>query len=386
MVLQELRWYVLFSMPLKLLRLNSFGIKKIINCHNFVRSSIESVDNSSLKNQPQVGKKSNNFQHSIMKHLVFKSIFSIMLGLLLALYMLIKEIISHPLPVSALNIIQVKKSMSASAFAQMLQDNHYIQNASLLRLMIRVCGYSQKLQAGIYQPHINDTAWQVVNRVVAGDVLMQQIRIAEGATTWQIKEQLTHVPYLNIAENDWLDAHAGEGLLLADTYTIEAGSSSTALLMRAHANLQHHLQNLWQNRDLGLPYKNANELLIAASIIEKEAALPDERRLISGIIVNRLQRNMPLQMDPTVIYGLGPKHIGSLTHNDLQIDSPYNSYRHRGLPPTPISMVSLNSLQAAAHPLLSNFLYFVAKGDGSHQFSVTYAEQIKAIQNLRIKV
>ena len=324
----------------------------------------------------------------MMTRLFSKSFFifiSMMFGLLVALIVPINQIINKPLQISSLQIIHVEHSMSAYSFAKILESNHYIDNASLLRLMIRAKGLSHKLKSGIYQIHPNETAWQLVQRVVNGDILTQQIRIAEGATQWQVKEQLTNTPYLNFKENDWLQAQVGEGLLLADTYTIDAGSSSVDLLMRAHAHLQTQLQNLWQQRDNGLPYKNANELLIAASIIEKEAALPEERRLISGVIVNRLQRNMPLQMDPTVIYALGPNHVGTLTHNDLQIDSPYNSYHHRGLPPTPISMVSVNSLQAAAHPLSNDFLYFVAQGDGTHKFSVTYAEQRQAIQQIRTK-
>ena len=134
-----------------------------------------------------------------------------------------------------------------------------------------------------------------------------------------------------------------------------------------------------------MPYQSPYELLIAASIIEKESALPAERRLISGVIVNRLHKHMPLQMDPTVIYALGPSYKGSLSHEQLSIDSPYNTYQYRGLPPTPIAAVSRDALNAARDPDTQGYLYFVAKGDGSHAFSLNYLAHRQAIQRYRSK-
>ncbi len=216
---------------------------------------------------------------------------------------------------------------------------------------------------------------------------MQTWRIAEGATLWQITKQLQTIPYLSHVEPDWSvlsnDHLNAEGMLLADTYHFPAGSAASFLLKQAHGYLGMYLNRAWVSRDPSLPYKTPYELLIAASIIEKEAAIPQERQLISGIIVNRLHLHMPLQMDPIVIYGLGPEHQGRLTHQDLQIDSLYNAYKHRGLPPTPIAMVGISALEAAAHPLKSDFLYFVANGDGTHHFSVTYAEQRAAIRRVK---
>ena len=172
---------------------------------------------------------------------------------------------------------------------------------------------------------------------------------------------------------------SSEGLLLADTYQYNACSQARDVLNRAHSNLQHYLEASWQQRAANLPYKTPYDLLIAASIIEKETANSNEKRLISSVIVNRLRKFMPLQMDPTVIYGLGTAYTGKLTHNDLQIDSPYNTYRYRGLPPTPIAMVGKDAIDAAAHPASTNFLYFVARGDGTHYFSTSYNEQKSAI-------
>ena len=312
---------------------------------------------------------------------------SMILGFALAISLPIIEIFLQPLPVSSTsNTLLINKFMSAKAVTKELQNHKLINNSSALWWMIRLNGLSKKLKAGIYQINAGETAWHLVRRVVNGDILIQHIRIAEGSNQWQIKAQLTQVPYLNFSDNDWLSAAAGEGLLLADTYAIEAGSSSQALLKTARSNLNKVLDDLWRNRAPGLPYKNSYELLIAASIIEKEAALANERHLISGVIVNRIQSHMPLQMDPTVIYALGESYTGRLQHADLKVDSPYNSYRYKGLPPTPIAMVGRSALEAAAHPIFSSFLYFVAQGDGSHKFSATYAEQRQAIQKLRTSV
>ena len=151
------------------------------------------------------------------------------------------------------------------------------------------------------------------------------------------------------------------------------------MLLSAHRHLQNVLNDAWQHRASSLPYQTPYELLIVASILEKETAIARERRLISGVIINRLQKHMLLQMDPTVIYAKGADAEGRLMHDDLRLDSPYNTYRYHGLPPTPIAMVGKDAIDAAAHPLSSNYLYFVAMGDGHHYFSETYDEQKAAV-------
>lgn len=281
-------------------------------------------------------------------------------------------------------IIQVDKASSASLFVHHLKQKQLIHAERLFLYLIRLEGLAQHLKAGIYQIKPGESAQQLLYRVVAGDNLVETFRIIEGTTVSQIAEHLAHANYLNYQAADWQKIaeqyNNAEGLLLADSYYYDAGSSSEALLNRAHANLIQYLQTAWQNRSPGLPYKNAYQLLIAASIIEKETAVPAERRLIAGVLVNRLRSMMPLQMDPTVIYALGNRYTGKLLHADLQVDSPYNSYRYRGLPPTPIAMVGKDAIDAAAHPQMTNYLYFVAKGDGSHQFSVNYVQQQQAIE------
>lgn len=282
---------------------------------------------------------------------------------------------------STTSVVRLDKSTSATSFAHALKAQNLIQSEKLFLALVRTQGLSQRLKAGIYQVKPGETCLQFLNRVAAGDVIIESFRIIEGTTQRQISANLAQAPYLNYQDSDWsvVSPTNADGLLLADTYHYNAGSDSKDLLSRAHANLQQYLEYSWQNRTPGLPYKSSNELLIVASILEKEAALPVEKRLIAGVIVNRLNKHMPLQMDPTVIYALGTDYNGKLTHENMQVDSPYNSYRYRGLPPTPIAMVGKDAIDAAAHPKLTNYLYFVARGDGSHEFSVTYDQQKQAI-------
>ncbi|CAM2892404.1 putative periplasmic solute-binding protein [Legionella steigerwaltii] len=286
-------------------------------------------------------------------------------------------------------IITLDRTASASQFVKTLKEKNLIRSNSALLTMIRLSGLSSQLKAGVYQIKPGETAMQLIHRVVAGDVLTQNFTIIAGTTQKKISQDLANAVYLNYRPEDWNSIKGNypnaEGLLLADTYQYRGGSSGTSLLEHAHRNLINYLNMSWANRAPNLPYKTPYELLTAASIIEKETAIPQERKLISGVMVNRLNKKMPLQMDPTVIYGLGSAYKGKLAHNDLLIDSPYNSYHYRGLPPTPIAMVGKEALDAAAHPQLSNYLYFVAKGDGTHQFSETYQQQKQAINQYKRK-
>lgn len=286
------------------------------------------------------------------------------------------------------SLIQLDKSTSAASFVRTLKSREMIQSDRLFLNLIRIQGLSHQLKAGIYRVKKGESAAQFLSRVIAGDVLKESFSIIEGTTQRQISTELKIAPYLTYQANDWLSISSGnpEGLLLADTYQYNAGSQGRDLLIRAHTNLKKYLEWSWQERAPNLPYKTSYDLLIVASIIEKESANTNEKRLIAGVVVNRLRKYMPLQMDPTVIYGLGTDYTGKLSHDNLQIDSPYNTYRYRGLPPTPIAMVGKDAIDAAAHPKLTNYLYFVARGDGTHCFSATYDEQKRAIARyLKVK-
>jgi UPF0755 protein len=279
--------------------------------------------------------------------------------------------------------IIIDRNTTAADFARMLEAKGVIKSNRLFLSLIRFKGLAHRLKAGIYQITPGESALHFLYKVEAGEVLVESFRIIEGTNVNQVTANLQNAPYLKYNPNDWLpiiDHHpSAEGLLLADTYNYNAGSEARFLLRLANQKLQQYLSESWQNRSPGLPYSTPYELLIVASIIEKEAALADERKIISGVVINRIKKNMPLQMDPTVIYGLGANYKGKLTHENMSVNSLYNTYLHRGLPPTPIAMVGKAAIDAAAHPLVTNYLYYVAKGDGSHHFSATYEEQKAAI-------
>jgi UPF0755 protein len=281
------------------------------------------------------------------------------------------------------SVVRLDKAMTATSLAHVLKSQNLIQSERLFLALVRAEKLSQRLKAGIYQVKPGETCLQFLRRVVSGDVMIESFQIIEGSNLQQVSANLAKAPWLTCQDTDWSAVSeqkvSAEGLLLADTYRYNAGSRARDLILRAHANLQRYLDGSWQNRAPDLPYKSAYDMLIAASIVEKEANVPAEKRLIAGVIINRLNKHMPLQMDPTVIYALGTAYHGKLTHEDMQIDSPYNSYRYRGLPPTPIAMVGKDAIDAAAHPQRTDYLYFVARGDGTHQFSVTYDQQKEAI-------
>lgn len=304
------------------------------------------------------------------------------------LYSLTNKPLLHTTTDNAI-IISLDKSATAYQFANLLKQKKLISSTKLFVYLIRAKGLAHRLKAGVYQILPDESASHLLDRVVAGDVITQNFSIIAGTTQQKVAHDLMQAPYLTYHPEDW-DTIKGsyanaEGLLLADTYQYQGGSSSLSVLTHAHTNLMQYLDNVWAHRDANLPYSTAYELLTAASIIEKETAIPAERKLISGVLINRLNKKMPLQMDPTVIYGLGSEYKGKLSHRDLQVASPYNSYLFRGLPPTPIAMIGKEAIDAAAHPELSHYLYYVAKGDGSHQFSETYEQQRRAIEQYQRK-
>jgi len=286
-------------------------------------------------------------------------------------------------------IIEIKPNDSAYQLSHTLKKQKLISSEPFLRLLIRFEGVSHQLKAGIYKVKPNETAWQFIQRIVAGDVLTKNFSIIEGTNVRNLSVKFANAEYLYYEPSDWNAVkdqyNSAEGLLLADTYQYQAGSNSKIILKLANKQLKDFLNACWQNRDKALPYKTPYEMLIAASIIEKETSLPEERPLISGVIINRLKKRMRLQMDPTVIYALGDQYKGKLTKKDLQVNSPFNTYLKRGLPPTPIAMVGKESIKAAAHPAKNGYYYFVAKGDGSHQFSETYEQQRTAIERFQKK-
>lgn len=264
-----------------------------------------------------------------------------------------------------------------------------------LVLLARLRGDADAIRAGEYRVEPGTSVAALLELLKSGKVVMHSLTLVEG---WTFAQVLMSVEG-DAALSHTLDAsdaatimsklgHAGEnpeGRFYPNTYQFPKGTSDIAFLERAYHTMQDHLDIAWHMRAPGLPYKSPDDALIMASIIEKETAQPQERGQIAGVFVRRLQKGMKLQTDPTVIYGLGAQYHGKITYKDLRTDTPYNTYTRSGLPPTPICMPSLASIEAALHPTPGDSLYFVARGDGTHQFSATLAEQTAAVQKYQIK-
>lgn len=275
-------------------------------------------------------------------------------------------------------------TLSANGSIRVLIHENLVDYPKTFLILARCFHWSSQLKQGTYQIKPNETLINLIYKIKKGDVYTVFFHIIEGTKLCELEEQLKnnkdfvfHSSMLSQINSDFSSL---EGLLFPSTYKQNFGQSAIPVLQLAYRTMQEHLEKIWAGRDVDLPYKTPYELLIAASIIEKETAIVTERYLISGVILNRLRLHMPLQMDPTVAYGLPGCNHTIVRGHDVKIDTPYNTYLHRGLPPTPICMVSLSSLQAAAHPTRNQYLYFVANGQGGHVFSSQYQQQIRAVQ------
>jgi UPF0755 protein len=245
------------------------------------------------------------------------------------------------------------------------------------------------IKAGSYEISRGVTPQQLMQKLTRGDVTQGEIALIEGWNFRQMRERIDAHPDLRHESKGLSEAEImrrigaselqAEGLLFPDTYLFSKRSSDFEVLARAYRAMRRHLTREWANKAAGLPYGDAYQALTMASIVEKETGREQDRPLIAAVFGNRLQRGMLLQTDPTVIYGMGESFGGNLRKSDLQTDTPYNTYRRAGLPPTPIAMPGLASLQATLHPAPSEALYFVARGDGSSQFSRTLDEHNQAV-------
>lgn len=287
----------------------------------------------------------------------------------------------------------VEPGDSLKKIATGLQAQKIIPNAYTFILLAQVKGDAQALQTGEYLFLKNSTLLNILDKMVRGDVIMYSIRIGEGWTFAQVAQQIMVTNPLN-KTLDWstpdtilqqlkLSAHKPEGMFYPETYYFPRGFTDAALLILAYQDMQNFLNSHWETRASDLPYKNAYQVLITASIIEKETALASELGEVAGVIVRRLKKQMPLQVDPTVVYGLGAHYDKPLTKTDLKFDTPYNTYLHLGLPPTPIAIPSPAAVEAALHPKPGTSLYFVARGDGTHIFTDNLTEHNQAVQAYR---
>ncbi len=278
---------------------------------------------------------------------------------------------------------------SLNHVAQDLAVSGVLANPRSLVVYARWHGRAGGMKAGEYRIETGTTAITLLDQLIAGRVVQHTLTMVEGWTFKQmmaaiaVDDRLEHT-LTGLAE-DAIMARLGlpgqhpEGRFFADTYHFPRGTSDVAFLRRAHAAMAEFLAAAWAGREPDLPLKSPEEALILASIVEKETGEAGERPRIAGVFVERLRKGMRLETDPTVIYGMGEAFDGNLRRRDLRADTPYNTYMHKGLPPTPIAIPSAAAIRAVLHPRVDGALFFVAKGDGSHHFSTTYEEHRQAV-------
>lgn len=297
--------------------------------------------------------------------------------------------LERPLALDSARAFTVKPGASFKKISHQLAARGWLSHPWYLILEGRRLGLAGKIKAGEYELKPGMSSREFLDLIVSGKVVQYSLTIPEGWTFFQImtaikkNDVLEHT--LSQADEDYVMEHLehqgeqAEGRFFPDTYYFPRGTTDIEFLKRAYNTMTRVLEEEWQNRDGSLPYKSTYEALIMASIIEKETSIPDERYKIAGVFVRRLQQGMMLQTDPTVIYAIGRKFDGDIRNRDLTIDSPFNTYTTKGLPPTPIAAPGRASINAALHPEEGTALYFVAIGDGHHHFSDNLAEHNKAV-------
>ena len=269
-----------------------------------------------------------------------------------------------------------------------------IDDPWLFILLAKVKGVETRVRAGEYEIKVEMTPEELLEKFIQGSAIQYSLTVIEGWSFRQMLAAIADDPVIEYTLGDktdeeimgllgYPDQHP-EGLFFPDTYRFPKGTSDVDFLRRAYQVMQKHLTREWNQRASGLPLASSYDALILASIIEKETGAGFERPLISGVFIQRLKKNMRLQTDPTIIYGLGENFDGDIRFRDLKKDTPYNTYLHAGLTPTPIALPGLEAIRAALHPTKTEALYFVSKGDGTHHFSATLEEHNAAVKRYQL--
>jgi len=290
--------------------------------------------------------------------------------------------------------LTVVEGATITSISQKLYEAGIIRSVFYPRVAAKLYPELTKLKQGEYFIEPNMSPRDIFKKIISGKVKIYQIRFIEGWTlndflaelgnNNRLRQDLSNFCNRQISAKLMIDHTNPEGWFYPDTYNFEKGASDLQILTSSHNKMKEILAKYWHERDLDLPYDNPYQVLTMASIIEKETGLSGERDRIAGVFVRRLNKNMRLQTDPTVIYGMGSAYDGNIRKRDLLKDTPYNTYRRKGLPPTPIAMPSEASIRAAVHPAEGTELYFVARGDGSHQFSTTLKQHNKAVRQYQL--
>ncbi len=300
-----------------------------------------------------------------------------------------------PLANTVINTITISPGSTFTSINRQLHELGLVTNKRYMRMLAKETGLATRLQAGEYQITPGLTPEQLLQHLASGQVTQYSLTLVEGWNMREVMAAIKQDPILvktldyeqpgKVAVLLGLEQQNPEGLFFPDTYAFPRGTTDIDFLKRANQRLQSVLQEEWDTRAQNLPYKSPYEALIMASIVEKETGLASERGTIAGVFVRRLHMNMKLQTDPTVIYAMGQQFDGNIRKKDLSIDSPHNTYRYRGLPPTPIALAGREAIHAALQPEDGKSLYFVSRGDGSHYFSETLQEHNRAVAKYQLK-
>ena len=313
-------------------------------------------------------------------------IYSRLLALVILLIVISWILVSKDMLAKNSEVFQVESGSSISDVAKELSDKKLIKSRLFFKSLSKFLGANKKLKSGYYQISPNMSVLSFLDNISNGSVLTTKVTLIEGKTIKYYFEQLSLDPSLeskgsleDVMQSIGVKAPY-DGWFFPETYNFNYGESVENVLRRSYKEMQQKVSDLWINRDKTLPLKSPYDAIILASLIENETALDNEKTLISGVFIRRINEGMRLQTDPTVIYALGDTYTPPLKKSDLKIDSLYNTYRNKGLPPGAISSVSYQSLYAALHPEKGNDLYFVSKKDGSHAFAPTYKEHKENIK------
>ncbi len=319
-----------------------------------------------------------------------KIIFLLILLIFAAAIGITTRFFTHDLPLNSARVsFTIPAGASLQSVAQRMESAGVEMPAWQLTWFGRLMGRASTIKAGSYEIERGITAIELINKLTRGEVSMADVLLVEGKTFAQWRAALNEHPDLAHDSLKLTDAAIlqrigtpeknPEGIFFPDTYLVDKGSSDLEVLRRARAAMALNLGNAWAGRDTLVKLADPYSMLILASIVEKETGLAADRPQIAAVFANRLRKGMPLQSDPTVIYGMGAKFDGNLRRLDLMTDSPWNTYTRTGLPITPIAMPGMASLLAVSRPPPSDYLYFVARGDGSSEFSTTLEEHNRAV-------
>ena len=330
---------------------------------------------------------------------LIKKLFSLsLIGVLLAIAILVIKLLNFQHSEVTLQeesqIFMISPGSNIKAIAEDLTRRNIIEDPWLFILLAKLKDVETRVRAGEYLIEAEQTPDDLLQTFTTGKSIQYSFTVIEGWSFRQMMNAISADPILVhtlegkddaeiMREIGHPDQHP-EGLFFPDTYRFPKGTTDADFLRRAYDVMQQHLEQEWMQRDPDLPLNSSYEALILASIVEKETGAGFERPLIAGVFIQRLKRNMRLQTDPTIIYGLGQGFDGDIRFKDLKKDTPYNTYLYAGLTPTPIALPGLDSIRAALHPAPTKALYFVSKGDGTHHFSETLAEHNAAVKRFQL--